>query len=161
MNPLLSRWLPVFLWAAIIFIFSNNPDPYGYIPKGIYHWLWWTKLFGQSLFFYLGALGHIFEYTIFSLLLARAMLWRGTFTRGQIFTVFYLTLLYAYTDEFHQVFTPGRAFQVADLLLDALGAAVGIGSHVLYLRRAQVKQSRIVLRLGAILRLKKHKTKRI
>ena len=144
---LLSRWLPVFLWAVVIFILSSNSDPYGYIPQGIYHWLWWTKLFGQSLFFYLGGLGHIFEYAILSLLLARALLWRGDFTRGQLITVFYLIFLYAYTDELHQVFVPGRAFQVVDLLLDCLGAMIGLGAYILYLRQAEVKQSLILRKI--------------
>ena len=141
---LLSRWLPVFLWAAVIFILSSNPDPYGYIPRGIYHWLWWTKLFGQSLFFYLGGLAHIFEYAILAFLLARALLWRGDFTRGQVLTVFYLILFYAYTDEFHQLYVPGRAFQMVDLLLDGLGAAIGLGAYILHLKRAEVNQSRMM-----------------
>ena len=150
LKPLLSRWLPVFLWAAVIFILSNNPDPYGHIPKGLYHWLWWTKLFGQSLFFYLGGLAHILEYTILSFLLARALLWRGDFTRGQLFTVFFLAMLYAFSDEFHQFFTPVRASQGVDLLLDALGAALGLGAYVLYLRRAEVKRSRFMQRVREI-----------
>lgn len=151
LKPILSRWLPVFLWAAFIFILSSNPDPYGHIPRGIYHWLWWTKLFGQSLFFYLGALGHILEYAILSLLLARALLWRGDFTRGQVLTVFYLILLYAYTDEFHQVYVPGRAFQVVDLLLDAFGAAIGLGAYLLHVKRTEVKQSRMMRKIQEIL----------
>jgi len=157
-KTLLSRWLPVILWAAIIFILSSNPDPYGYIPRGIYHWLWWTKLFGQSLFFYLGGLAHIFEYAILSYLLTRALLWRGGFTRGQVLTVFYLILLYAYTDELHQLFVPGRAFQVVDLLLDALGAMIGLGAFMLYLKQAEVKQCRIMRTIGNTLsRLKNRK----
>ncbi len=141
---LLPRWLLVLLWTAVIFILSSNPDPYGYIPRGIYHWLWWTKLFGQSLFFYLGGLAHIFEYAILAFLLARALLWRGDFTRGQVLTVFYLILFYAYTDEFHQLYVPGRAFQMVDLLLDALGAVIGLGAYILHLKRAEVNQSRIM-----------------
>ncbi len=159
LKRLLSRWLPVFLWAAIIFILSTNPDPYGYIPRGIYHWLWWTKLFGQSLFFYLGGLAHIFEYAILAFLLARALLWRGNFTRGQALTVLYLILLYAYSDELHQVFVPGRAFQVIDLLLDGLGAALGMGAYILHLKRAEEKQSRIMRRIRSTFsQLKKRQT---
>ena len=159
-HPLLSRWLPVLLWAGFIFLASSNPDPYSNIPNRLYHWLWWTKLFGQSLIFYLGGLTHVLEYSILAYLLARALLWRGEFTRGQLFTIFYLTMLYAFTDEFHQVFTPGRAFQVVDLLLDALGAAVGLGAYVLYLRWAEVKESRFMQRVRQIpARLKPLRTK--
>ncbi|MBN2541345.1 VanZ family protein [bacterium] len=150
MRKLLSRWLPVFLWAAIIFILSSNSNPYGQIPEWLYHWLWWTKLFGQSLFFYLGGLSHFLEYAILSFLLARAILCQGDSTRGQLFTVFYLILLYAYTDEFHQVFVPGRAFQVVDLLLDALGTLIGLGVYILWIKRATIKQSNVFKRFQDI-----------
>lgn len=33
---------------------------------------------------------------------------------------------YAMTDEFHQLFVPGRSGRVADVLLDSTGAAVGV-----------------------------------
>jgi len=32
MKNLLKSWLPVILWAAIIFYFSSNPDPYRFLP---------------------------------------------------------------------------------------------------------------------------------
>ena len=34
--------------------------------------------------------------------------------------------LYAVTDEIHQIFVPGRACEIADLLIDLLGVSVGI-----------------------------------
>jgi len=34
--------------------------------------------------------------------------------------------VYAATDEFHQLFVPGRSGQVKDVLLDSCGAAVGV-----------------------------------
>ena len=140
----------MFLWAAVIFILSNDPNPYSHIPGRLYSWLWWTKLFRQSLIFYLGGISHVLEYTILSLLLARALLWRGVFTRGQVITVLYLVLLYAFTDEFHQYFTPGRAFQLGDLGLDALGALIGICAYLLYLKRADVKESKFMQRVRGI-----------
>lgn len=160
MKHFFYRWLPVILWAGFIFLVSNNPDPFSYIPNRLYSWLWWTKLFGQSLIFYLGGLTHVLEYAILAYLLTRALLWRGEFTRGQLITVFYLTMLFAFTDEFHQVFTPGRAFQVVDLLLDSLGAALGLGAYVLYLRRVEVKRSRFMQHIRGIpLRLRSLLTK--
>jgi len=32
MKKIIKSWLPVVLWAAIIFLFSANPDPYRYLP---------------------------------------------------------------------------------------------------------------------------------
>jgi len=34
--------------------------------------------------------------------------------------------LYAVSDEVHQIFVPGRAFAVGDIIIDTLGAALGI-----------------------------------
>lgn len=37
-----------------------------------------------------------------------------------------LSFLYAVSDEIHQVFVPGRSGEVGDVLLDSLGALVGV-----------------------------------
>ncbi len=36
------------------------------------------------------------------------------------------TVLYAITDEIHQIFVPGRAFQISDILVDSTGALLGV-----------------------------------
>lgn len=36
------------------------------------------------------------------------------------------TSLYAITDEIHQIFVPGRAFQISDILVDSIGALIGV-----------------------------------
>ena len=41
-------------------------------------------------------------------------------------TAWALATLYAATDEFHQVFVPGRSGKVADVLLDSAGALLGV-----------------------------------
>ena len=39
---------------------------------------------------------------------------------------FVFCVLYALSDEIHQTFVPGRAFQTADILMDCVGALTGI-----------------------------------
>jgi len=136
-SPLLSRWLPVVLWAALIFLFSADSNPYSRIPQGLYHWLWWTKLFGQPLVKYLGGLSHFLEYTILALLMARAVVWQAKPTRLLLFTSLYLTILYAYSDELHQILVPHRNFQLQDLGLDTLGALLGLGIYWLWRHNVQ------------------------
>lgn len=41
-------------------------------------------------------------------------------------TAFAITSAYAMSDEIHQIFVDGRAFQISDWLVDSLGAAIGI-----------------------------------
>ncbi len=36
------------------------------------------------------------------------------------------TAMYAVTDEIHQIFVPGRAFQISDILVDSTGALIGV-----------------------------------
>lgn len=36
------------------------------------------------------------------------------------------TVMYAITDEIHQIFVPGRAFQLSDILVDSTGALIGV-----------------------------------
>lgn len=39
---------------------------------------------------------------------------------------FVFCVLYALSDEIHQIYVPGRAFQVGDLLMDGVGALIGV-----------------------------------
>jgi hypothetical protein len=35
MKNIIKSWTPVLLWAAIIFLFSANPDPYRFLPAAL------------------------------------------------------------------------------------------------------------------------------
>ena len=48
-------------------------------------------------------------------------------------------VLYAISDEVHQLFVPGRGAQVKDVLIDSAGAIVGVG---LYLVICRIMKSR-------------------
>lgn len=37
-------------------------------------------------------------------------------------------LIYSITDEIHQLFVPGRAFQLSDLVMDTIGSMIGIAA---------------------------------
>jgi len=44
------------------------------------------------------------------------------------FAAIVISSLYGVTDEYHQVFVPGRTFDVLDMAADAFGAAAGAGA---------------------------------
>lgn len=44
------------------------------------------------------------------------------------------TVLYAITDEIHQIFVPGRAFQISDILVDSTGALLGVIASFIILK---------------------------
>ncbi len=102
-GSLARLWLPVVAWAALIFAFSSVPD------LG-------TGLGGWDLL--LRKLAHTAEYAVLGALLLRAT--------GRSWIAFALGLLYAISDELHQVFVPGRMGSPVDVAIDAIGVACGI-----------------------------------
>jgi VanZ family protein len=96
-------WLPVLAWAGVIFAFSSVPD------LG-------TGLGGWDLV--LRKLAHAAEYAFLGLLLTRA-------ARSPILAVA-LGVLYAVSDELHQLTVPGREGSPLDVAIDAVGVTLGV-----------------------------------
>ena len=112
-HRLLLLWLPVVVWAAVIFAFSSVPD------LG-------TGLGGWDLV--LRKIAHTAEYAILGALLLRAT--------GRIGVALAVGIAYAVSDELHQTFVPGRAGKPLDVAIDTLGLVCGIAVwHVLRSRR--------------------------
>jgi VanZ family protein len=75
-------------------------------------------------------MGHLTEYAILAALmwrvirhhwpLVRVKFWRPAITAGIVATIF------AATDEFHQSFYPSRTSTVHDVVIDAIGACLGL-----------------------------------
>lgn len=71
-------------------------------------------------------LAHATEYAVFVMLLCGV--WLDARRKRKVSALFAwgTATVYAATDEFHQLFVPGRSGQVKDVLLDSCGAAVGV-----------------------------------
>jgi VanZ family protein len=99
-------WVPVVIWAGVIFYFSGIPDLK-------------TDL---EYDFFLRKIAHITEYFIFTFLLHRAF--SGSFHMN-VFRLFMypaaFSLLYAISDEIHQYFVLGRCCSIQDVLIDSIG----------------------------------------
>jgi VanZ family protein len=98
-----SRWLPVVLWAAVIFAFSSVPS----LNSGLGTW---------DTILRKGA--HMTEFAILAVLLVRAT--------GSFGWAFGLALAYAASDEVHQLFVRGRHGSPVDVAIDAVGIAIGL-----------------------------------
>lgn len=95
-------WLPVFIWMGVIFFLSAQP-----VLKANQSFL---------LDFLIKKGAHAFEYALLFILLSRARNYQHHMT------TFLFTLLYAFIDETHQLFTPGRTGTIRDVLFfDLLG----------------------------------------
>lgn len=106
----LNLWLPVLLWAALIFTFSAIPS----LGTGLGTWD-----------VVLRKLAHVAEYAVLGGLLFRAL-------RREPLAIL-LGSAYAVTDEIHQAFVSGRQGSPVDWLIDTVGVAAGV---LLYARWA-------------------------
>jgi VanZ family protein len=109
-------WLPVFLYALLIFSFSSIPG--AYVPS----------LFPSS-----DRLFHFLEYLPFGFLVLRAFAKTLRLQRlPTLLLALFMVSLYALSDETHQFFIPGRCFDLVDAIFDVIGATSG---SLLYLWR--------------------------
>ncbi len=120
----LRAWVPVALYAGLIFFLSSQSRPLPFLPEGI-----WS--FDKLL--------HAAEYAVLGLLLARA-LGAGGLSPARIFLgALLLGSLYGATDELHQSLVPNRDCDPGDWAADTAGAVVGaaLGARSLRPRRAR------------------------
>jgi VanZ family protein len=69
---------------------------------------------------------HISAYFVLGILLFNLLKEYGLGVKKMIFISIAIAMLYACTDEVHQVFVSGRSGEVRDVLIDTAGAAVGV-----------------------------------
>ena len=99
----LRLWLPVVLWAALIFALSSIPS----LNTGLGTW---------DLI--LRKLAHAAEYALLAALLLRAL--------ARPWPALAIAVAYAASDELHQHFVRGRVGSPWDVAIDAAGAVIGL-----------------------------------
>jgi VanZ family protein len=99
----LTHWLPVVLWAALIFALSSIPS----LGTGLGTWD-----------LVLRKVAHMAEYAVLGGLLQRAV--------GREPLAILLGSAYAVTDELHQSFVSGRQGAPLDWLIDTIGVVAGV-----------------------------------
>jgi VanZ family protein len=102
-SRLLTVWLPVLIWAVVIFTLSSIPS----LSTGLGTW---------DTILRKGA--HLAEYAVLGGLLYRAL--------GREALALAVGIAYAATDELHQYFVRGRHASPVDVAIDAIGVAVGM-----------------------------------
>ena len=73
----------------------------------------------------LRSIAHCLEFMGLSVLLFNAV-YVSWFLKATPIIAFFGTVIYAITDEIHQIFVPDRAFQISDILVDSTGALIGV-----------------------------------
>ncbi|MCF6138807.1 VanZ family protein [Pseudalkalibacillus berkeleyi] len=136
MNKILS-WSFVFLWMSLIFYLSHQPaTASNAMSTGL------TEMIVQFIEgvtpvqdFDLEAFNHIvrknahfFAYFILGLLVLNALR-KNRIRKKEIGFALLICVLYASSDEVHQLFVPGRGAQINDVLIDSSGAIVGVSLY--------------------------------
>lgn len=109
----INLWLPVFIWMAIIFYLSNIP----HLSSGL--GLWDMAL---------RKIAHMAEYTLLASLLARAIqgTWSDLSWSKMLAWTFFISVLFAMSDEYHQTYVAGRDGSWGDVLIDVCGLLIFI-----------------------------------
>jgi VanZ family protein len=117
-------WLPVVVWAGVIFAFSATPNL--------------RVAQAADVDFVIRKAGHMFVFGVLAVLIWRALAYSAV-RRAMLWSLA-LTVAYATTDEFHQSFTAGRHPSPVDVGIDSVGALLSLLALTLWLKswRARV-----------------------
>ena len=115
---MVSRWLPVALWIAVILTGTSVPSVPGPSVPG------------------LDKLGHFAMYAVLGVLTARAI--RIPTPRALVAALAAIAV-FAAADEWHQRLIPSRSAELADWFADVAGASIGVGSFAALLNFRRIK----------------------
>lgn len=110
MHSLIRRFLPPVLWMALIYYLSAQ----SYLPSP-------AEPFAN---FVLKKLAHVFVYGVLYVLLYRAI--NGKKKKPNWLFPLIITIAYAFSDELHQMMTPGRTPTIRDIVFDTCGALIAM-----------------------------------
>lgn len=129
-------WTAVFLWMVCIFLLSHEPAAESnqlskdltevivktaetVAPDAQWNIDRWNGVVRKN--------AHFFAYFILGFLVIHALRRSGLSGFRGALPALAVCVLYAVSDEVHQLYVPGRSGQVRDVLIDSAGAGVAIG----------------------------------
>lgn len=129
-------WGPAIIWMIIIFAFSTRHSV-TVSPEYI-----WNFLFFKLL--------HLIEYAVLFTLTSRAIFLSETESDNAFVyrKAFVITILYAISDEIHQLFVPSRQGAPRDVIIDAAGAGIVWYCLFTLLPKAPIKLRNLARNLG-------------
>ena len=115
----------VIIWMTFIFIMSNfdaneSSNQSNYIVNIMSNIFNITNT--DMLTFIIRKLAHFTEYLILGILVYNFI---KNYDKKNYISII-ICMIYAISDEVHQIYVPGRSFQIRDIIIDTLGAIIGI-----------------------------------
>lgn len=126
----------VLIWMIIIFIMSSfnaedSANQSNFIVNIIANILNINNI--ELLNLIIRKLAHFTEYLILGVLVIN-MFTKNNAKKYYLLSIL-LCIIYAISDEIHQLFVPGRACQIKDILIDSIGSITGIYLYKLISKR--------------------------
>lgn len=143
--------LPVVLWMIVIYSLSTSAGGATHTNSGLdailaryFPFLNRALTWGgrDAIHYYVRKAAHVTEYAVLGILIVRALRHVcGVSSRGLWSGAWLLATAYAASDEFHQIFVPGRTPKVTDVMLDSAGVLLGLGIMLLRQKRMSRREA--------------------
>ncbi len=140
MRHFFSYWFPLLFWLILIFSLSHQDgDTSSQLSNWVVSILEFLHIDPETLRqsgvkTLVRKAAHMTEYFILFLLFFRLIKTQKPL-KTSLISSFLFTLAYAASDEFHQIFIPGRVGTIVDVGIDSLGALIALLLCVYYHRR--------------------------
>lgn len=132
-------WLGVFIWMGLIFYLSHqSATKSSELSSGLLDFfiqsfsrlIPFVEVNTDVLHHLIRKSAHFIAYLILGVLVMNALRRSEIKLQKSIVITLVICVLYAISDETHQLFIPGRSGEVRDVFIDSSGAATGIGVYV-------------------------------
>lgn len=145
----LSRYLPLLIWLAFIFLASSNGFSAGNTSLIVGPLVRWfvpdiSPSALANVHFFTRKAAHFTEYAILGFLAARAFSnsRHELLRRKWLLFAAILIVVYSLLDEYHQSFVPSRTASVYDSFIDMAGGVTALAVVYLRKRRSKSNQNR-------------------
>ena len=131
------RWTMLVLWMCFIFYMSSRSGSESQEQSDLvlsilnFLGLQLNESIKNIASFIVRKTAHVTEYMILYILIFRVVTLYFNTKKSKLIALLCM-VLYASTDEIHQLFVPGRSGMVRDVFIDSIGGIIGVGITFIY-----------------------------
>lgn len=131
------RWTMLVLWMCFIFYMSSRSGSESQEQSDLvlsilnFLGLQLNENIKNIASFIVRKTAHVTEYMILYILIFRVVTLYSNTKKSKLIALLCM-VLYASTDEIHQLFVPGRSGMVRDVFIDSIGGIIGVGITFIY-----------------------------
>ncbi|HBN85948.1 MAG TPA: VanZ family protein [Clostridiales bacterium] len=147
----ICSWILVVMWMGLIFFMSaqvadqSNEISTGITDRiitGIEKLVPTIRIDRYSMNHLIRKSAHFYTYMVLGLLVCNALMLGKNKKLKTYLTALIICVLYAISDEVHQLFVEGRGGQIKDVLLDSIGSLTGLGLYAVLVRLIRLSRKK-------------------